>query len=171
MAFLKLLIKVINFTTATIAQVASYIIFLLILTLTYEVAARYGFNAPTQWSYDLTYFLASIILIFGMAYTWQEKGHVAVDLISSMLPRRVTAAIHVFFILVLFFFCWFNILRAMLPHLQSSWALKERSMTGYMPIVYPYKTWISAGVLLLLLQGVVEFIKELRVLLTGDESL
>lgn len=171
LTFLKLLIKVINFTTAIIAKTASFIIFLLILTLTYEVVSRYGFNAPTQWSYDLTYFLASLILILGMAYTWQEKGHVAVDLISSMLPRRVTAAIHVFFILVLFFFCWFNILRAMLPHLQSSWALKERSMTGYMPIVYPYKTWISVGVLLLLLQGVVEFIKELRVLLTGDESL
>ncbi len=171
LGLIKLLIRIINAITAQIARSMSYLIFLLILTLTYEVVARYGFNAPTQWSYDATYFLASLILVLGMAYTWQDKGHVAVDLISSRLPRRVHAGLQVFFILILFFFCWFNIFRVMLPHLQSSWALKERSMTGFMPPIYPYKTWIFGGVVLLLLQGVVEFIKELRVLLTGDESL
>lgn len=171
MGFIKLLVRIINAVTAAIARTMSYLIFLLILTLTYEVVARYGFNAPTQWSFDATYFLASLILILGMAYTWQEKGHVSVDLISARLPRRVNAGIQAVFIIGLFFFCWFNIFQVMLPHLQSSWALKERSMTGFMPPIYPYKTWIFVGVILLLLQGIVEFIKEVRVLLTGDESL
>lgn len=166
-----MLIRAINATTAAIARTFSYLIFLLILTLTYEVVARYGFNAPTQWSFDATYFISSLILILGMAYTWQQKGHVSVDLISSRMPRRVTAGLQVFFIITLFFLCWFNIARVMIPHLQMSWALKERSMTGFMPPIYPYKTWIFVGIALLLLQGIVEFIKELRVLLTGKEDL
>lgn len=169
MTALKLLIKVINVINEKIAKAFSFLIFLLVLTLTYEVVARYAFNKPTQWSFDATYFISSLILVLGLAYTWQIGGHVSVDLITTKLPRRVNAALKVLFIITLFFLCWFNIFRVMLPHLQSAWALKERSMTGFMPPIYPYKTWIFAGVALLVLQGVVEIIKELHVLITGDE--
>ncbi|MBR9981017.1 MAG: TRAP transporter small permease subunit [Desulfatitalea sp.] len=169
MVLLKWLIKGINKFNEIIAKAFSFLIFLLVLTLTYEVVARYAFNQPTQWSFDATYFLCSLVLVMGLAYTWQIGGHVSVDLITIKLPRRVNAALKVFFILTIFYLCWFNIFRVMLPHLQASWALKERSMTGFMPPIYPYKTWIFAGVTLLLLQGVVEFIKELHVLITGDE--
>ena len=169
MAALKLLMKIINTFKEKIAKAFSFLIFLLITTLTYEVIARYGFNKPTQWSFDATYFISSIILVFGLAYTWQVGGHVSVDLITIKLPRRANAALRVFFILALFFFCWFNIVRVMIPHLQNSLMLKERSMTGFMPPIYPYKLWIFAGVAMLVLQGVVEFIKELCVLITGEE--
>lgn len=169
MVALKGLMKAVNKCNEYIAKGFSFLIFLLILTLSYEVVARYAFNQPTQWSFDATYFLSSLVLVLGMAYTWQIDGHVSVDLISNKLPRRVNAAFKVVFILGLFYLCWFQIFRVMLPHLQSSWALKERSMTGFMPPIYPYKTWIFAGVVLLLLQGVVEIIKALHVLITGEE--
>ena len=169
MAVLKLLMRVINKFNEIVAKAFAFLIFVLILTLTYEVIARYGFGRPTQWSFDVTYFISSLVLVLGLAYTWQIGGHVSVDLITVKLPRRVTAALKVVFILSLFFLCWFNIFRVMIPHLQSSWALKERSMTGFMPPIYPYKTWIFAGVVMLVLQGIVEMIKELHVLITGDE--
>jgi TRAP-type mannitol/chloroaromatic compound transport system permease small subunit len=38
-----------------------------------------------------------------------------------------------------------------------------------MPPIFPYKTWIFAGVGMLLLQGIVEVIKALHVLITGEE--
>ncbi len=169
MAALKLVMKVINTINEKIAKAFSFLIFFLIATLTYEVIARYGFNKPTQWSFDATYFISSLILVLGLAYTWQIGGHVSVDLITVTLPRRVNAAIRVVFIAGLFYLCWSNIFRVMIPHLQSSWFLKERSMTGFMPPIYPFKTWIFVGVALLLLQGIVEFFKELHVLITGDE--
>lgn len=169
MVALKLVMKAINTINEKIAKAFSFLIFLLIATLTYEVIARYGFNKPTQWSFDATYFISSLILVLGLAYTWQIGGHVSVDLITGTLPRRVNAAIRVIFIAGLFYLCWSNIFRVMIPHLQSSWFLKERSMTGFMPPIYPYKTWIFVGVAMLLLQGIVEFLKELHVLITGDE--
>lgn len=169
MTALKMLMTVINVINEKIAKAFSFLIFLLVLTLTYEVVARYGFNKPTQWSFDATYFISSLILVLGLAYTWQIGGHVSVDLITTKLPRRVNAALKVFFILTLFFLCWLNIFRVMIPHLQSSWMLKERSMTGFMPPIYPYKTWIFAGIGLLVLQGIVELIKETYALITGRE--
>jgi TRAP-type mannitol/chloroaromatic compound transport system permease small subunit len=169
MAVLNLLMKTINKFNEFVAKAFSFLIFLLILTLTYEVVSRYGFGKPTQWSFDATYFISSLVLALGLAYTWQIGGHVSVDLITGKLPRRVNALLKVIFIISLFYLCWFNIFRVMLPHLQSSWALKERSMTGFMPPIFPYKTWIFAGVAMLLLQGVVEILKEIYVLITGGE--
>ncbi|MDF1590202.1 MAG: TRAP transporter small permease subunit [Desulfobacterales bacterium] len=163
------MMKIINSVNEKIARYASFLVFLLILTLTYEVVARYGFNAPTQWSFDLTYFLCSMTMIFGMATTWQSGGHVSVDLISANLPRRKQAFLNVFFLLTLFFLCWINIIWMLTPHLLNSWKIQERSMTGFMPPIYPYKTWIYIGIAMLILQGIEVFIKELYMLIKGKE--
>ena len=169
MKLINKILKIIDLINEKIAKIASFAVFLLILALTYEVVARYGFNRPTQWSFDATYFLASFVLVLALGYTWQEGEHVAVDLISERLPRRVTAFLNVIFLLGLFFLCWGNILRILVPHLQRSWMLRERAMIGFMPPVYPYKTWIFVGILLMFLQGVAEFIREMVVLIKGGE--
>lgn len=166
---IKAITKIINAVNEKIARYVSYLLWLLILTLTYEVVMRYGFNAPTQWSFDLTYFLCSMAMILTMAYTWQTGGHVAVDLISSKLPRRVRALLNVFFMITLFFLCWVGILWVMTPHLLNSWKILERSATGFMPPIYPYKTWIFIGIILMVLEGIVVFAKELYVLIKGEE--
>ena len=166
---LKKTISLINKLNEKVARYVSFLIILLILTLCYEVVARYGFNSPTQWSFDLTYFLCSMAMILGMAYTWQIDGHVSVDLFSSKFTRRRRAGINVFLMLVLFFLCWVNIFFNTFFHVFNSWKILERSTTGFMPPIYPYKTWIFIGVVLLLLQGVVVFIKELYVLIKGEE--
>jgi TRAP-type mannitol/chloroaromatic compound transport system permease small subunit len=38
-------------------RVFAWIIIPLVVSLTYEVLARYAFNAPTIWAYDLSYML------------------------------------------------------------------------------------------------------------------
>lgn len=42
---------------------------------------------------------------------------------------------------------------------------------GFMPPIYPHKTWILLGTLLLTLEGVVVFIKQLFVAIKGEELL
>jgi TRAP-type mannitol/chloroaromatic compound transport system permease small subunit len=69
------------------------------------------------------------------------------------------------FIMGLFFLAWTNIGRVMYNDMIRSWILQERSTIGSMPPAYPYKTWIFVGVLLLLLQGVSQLLKEFLVLL------
>jgi len=166
---LRKIISFINKINERIARYVSFLVILLILTLCYEVVARYGFNSPTQWSFDLTYFLCSMAMMLGMAYTWQIDGHVSVDLFYAKINRRKRAGINVFFLIILFFLCWVNIFWNMLFHVLNSWKILERSTTGFMPPIYPYKTWIFLGVILLVLQGVVLFIRELYVLIKGEE--
>jgi len=153
-----------------LAKLFSWAMLLLVLTMTYEVIARYGFGSPTLWSYDVSYFLSSLMVMLGMAYTLRIRGHVRIDIFYSRFSPRMKALTDVIFALVLFFPLLFLLTKAMVPHVMFSWAQQERSWVGtWLPIVYPYKTWVTAGVLLLLLQGAVEFVRDLYVAITGGE--
>lgn len=153
-----------------VARFASYFMFALVLTLVYEVVARYVFKSPTLWSYDMTYMLSSVFLMFGLAYTFKMRGHVAVDLIAERLPRRVGAALACIMALILFFPFLGLLIKVMIPNLKMSWAFKEKAAAGtWLPPIYPFKAWLLLGLILLMLQGVSEFLKDLSVAVTGGE--
>lgn len=164
------LIKAIDIINEKISQISSYLTFALVLTLSYEVFARYVLGKPTQWSFDLTYFLSSLFLMLSMAYTWKCGEHVGVDLISSRLPKKVAALLNIVFILSLFYLAWLNIFRVMYVDVARSWVIKERSTIGFMPPIYPYKTWIFAGISMMLLQGISQMLKEVLVMFKGGEQ-
>lgn len=154
-----------------LAKFFSWSIVFLVLTLVYEVIMRYIFKNPTQWSYDVTYMINSMFVVFGYAYTHQIEGHVRIDLIKTKLSKRLQALLDILFSLLLLFPSCLLMIRVMVPHLQMSWGLKERAMTGtWLPPVYPFKTWILLGIILFTLQGVSQLIKDLTILFNGEQS-
>lgn len=166
---MKTIVKAIDMMNEKIARLFSYLSILLILQLCYEVFCRYVINKPNIWSFDATYFISSMLIIFGFSYTWKKGGHVGVDLFMGKLNKRIAAAIFIIFMISLFFTTWGNILREMINNLIFSWGIKEKSMSGSMPPIYPYKTWMALGVVSFLIQGVSEFLKSLNILITGKE--
>lgn len=143
---------------------------LVVLSLVYEVIMRYVFDSPTAWSFDVTYMLCSLFIVMGLGYNLQVKGHVSVDIIYNRFPLRIQALVYVVLFLALFFPCWILIAKIMIPHLIKSWVWQERASIGtWMPAIYPFKTWIFCGVLLFIFQGVAEFLKNLKVLIHGEE--
>ncbi|MEW6669584.1 MAG: TRAP transporter small permease [Thermodesulfobacteriota bacterium] len=58
-----------------------------------DVILRYLFNRPIVGAFDLTEYMMTILISFGLAYCAMMKGHVTVDLIVSRLPQRVQAVI------------------------------------------------------------------------------
>jgi TRAP-type mannitol/chloroaromatic compound transport system permease small subunit len=163
---LKGILAGIDALTAAIAKVVAWLLLPLVLFIAYEVVMRYAFNRPTLWVFDMSYFLSSLVVSLGAAYTLQRKGHVSVDVFYERFPERVRALIDVTFYLLLFFTTWLLIINVMVPHVINSWQRNELAATGiWRPPIYPFKTWILAGVVLLVLQGVAEFIRALFVLL------
>ena len=43
-------------------------------SLVYEVVARYVFDSPTLWAYDMTFMFYGSFFMLGAAYTLQKKG-------------------------------------------------------------------------------------------------
>ena len=51
----------------------------LVFVVAWEVIARYAFNAPTIWSFDLTYMLYGTIFMLGAAYALHKGAHIRTD--------------------------------------------------------------------------------------------
>ena len=51
------MVKLIDTVSKWSGKTVRWLIFPLVFGSTYEVLARYGFNAPTLWAYDLSYML------------------------------------------------------------------------------------------------------------------
>ena len=70
-------------------SVVAWLIAPMVLSLCYEVVARYLFNAPTIWAYDMTFMLYGSFFMLGAAFTLQRRGHVRTDsFYADWSPRR-----------------------------------------------------------------------------------
>jgi TRAP-type mannitol/chloroaromatic compound transport system permease small subunit len=163
------IMRVINIVNAKIARIVSFCMPLFILSLVYEVFARYVFGAPTTWSFDATYFLCSLAMMLTMAYTWQMNGHVGVDIFLKKLPIKVQAAWLSICLILLFFVSWIMIIGVMISDVINSWRILEHSTIGFLPPIYPFKTWILIGTIMLAFQGFNVLVKELYLLIKGKE--
>jgi TRAP-type mannitol/chloroaromatic compound transport system permease small subunit len=143
---------------------ASWLVMPLILGVTYEVFARYALNAPTIWAYDLAYMLYAGIFMLGAAYALRQGAHVRTDfLYNDWSERRKAAADAVGYVLFLPALLFY--LLALGRQAQHSWMIGEKSVeSAWRPPLYPFKWMLVVAMALLLLQGVVEFLRTLAAL-------
>ena len=126
----------------------------------YEVVARYAFNAPTIWAYETIYMLYAALFMLGAAYALRTGAHVRTDFLSERWSPRTRAAIDAIAYLALFFPGMTLFLVAGLEATALAWAVDERSAdTSWFPPLWPLKALVPASALLLLVQGVSEFLK------------
>jgi TRAP-type mannitol/chloroaromatic compound transport system permease small subunit len=146
--------------TRFFGRAIAWLIVPMVLSLVWEVVARYLFNAPTVWAYDMTFMLYGTFFMVGSAWTLQRGGHIRTDSYYSHWTRRTQARVDLACYLVLFFpaitvFAWLGS-----QYFWRSFELNERIVTSpWLPIVWPFKFMIPASAVLLLLQGVAETIR------------
>jgi tripartite ATP-independent transporter DctM subunit len=146
-----------------LSRLASWLLVALVLTLAYEVASRYLFGRPTLWSYDLSYMLTSAALVLSMAHVLQRNEHVRVDILPHLLPPRWAAALEALLYVFLLLPFFYLLLSVMPGHVLYSWQVKERYTAGtWLPPIYPFKTWVLLGMVLLALEALVQFARTLR---------
>lgn len=151
-------------------KTASWLVWPLILTITFEVICRYGFNAPTVWAYDMAYMIGGSMMALGMGYVLQERGHVRVDILYDRLPMRVRRLLDLIFTAAFFFpitafFAYHSWQYAVL-----AWVRGERSGYGiWEPTLIPFRAMFFVAWGILLLAGVAWFTRTLVALLKGEE--
>lgn len=144
------------------------LVVVLAFVLAFEVTARYAFDKPTLWAFDIGYMLGGTFFMIGAAYTHLYKGHVRIDIIYNSLSPRKRALIDLIFTGAIFFPLWIAILWKLIPYVYFSWQIGERSLESFWrPPIYHFKTVMPVAIFLLLLQGVAEFIRDLVFVITG----
>jgi TRAP-type mannitol/chloroaromatic compound transport system permease small subunit len=149
-------------------RVVSVLIYGVLLTLVYEVFARYVFNAPTIWAHESSAFFFGTYFMLGAAYCFRHEGMISVDIIYRHLPKRTQAVLNLitfaFFLAICLTLIWIGGIDAL-----DSWQAWENSNSTWAPPLYPIKTMIPIGALLLLLQGIAKFVRDASIAFTGKE--
>ena len=150
-------------------KIVAWLILPMVMSLVYEVAARYLFDAPTIWAYDMTFMLYGSFFMLGSAYTLQKGGHIRTDNFYGEWSVRRQGWTDAACYLVLFFpaIAIFTVLSW--DYFVRSWGQSERIVTSpWMPPVYPFKLTMPVAGALLFLQGISEFLKSLWAGLHGE---
>ncbi len=150
-------------------RITAWLIIPMVLSLVYEVVARYVFDAPTMWAYDMTFMLYGSFFMIGSAYTLFKKGHIRTDSYYGSWSPRTQGWVDAICYLVFFFPPLIAFLVVGWDYFLRSYLQGERIVTSpWMPIVYPFKLAIPVATALLLLQGLSEFMKSVWAARKGE---
>ena len=151
-------------------KVFAWLIIPLIFGLVFEVIARYGFNAPTVWAYDMTYMLCGTLFMMGVAYTLRHDAHVRVDLLYQMLSPRKKSVLEICLYIIVFFPVTAVLLVKGTGYFWESWVLRETAwLSPWRPVIYPFKAVLPVAALLMILQGMAEFTRHLVFAVRGKQ--
>jgi TRAP-type mannitol/chloroaromatic compound transport system permease small subunit len=171
MTFLKRVYDGVGRVSEWSGRIVSIAIPVLIVTVCYDVFMRYIFNAPTSWSYELSYMLGTAVISLGLPYVHYHASHIRVDLIYSRLSAMSRLVLDVFLTVFLFFplvFMWTRVFGA---NAWQSFVNQEVSYDSmWYPILWPFKLVIFLGFLLLLVQGIATFARDVASLTKGGEQ-
>ena len=73
----------------TLAAFACVVLIAVMLITFVDVVGRYFFNAPITFAVELIQLGMGLLVLFGLAITTLQRGHIAVDVIESLVPEGV----------------------------------------------------------------------------------
>ena len=154
----------INEWTGRISCIA---VLVLTLIVAYEVIMRKFFARPTIWSYDVSKQIYALHFLLVAGYTLLHKRHVAVDVLTKQLSEKTRVVVDLICYMIFFFPFWSVMFWFGVKFAATSWRMFEIGRDVFQIPLYPIKTIIPLATLLILLQGISSFVKELSTLKRG----
>ena len=153
-------VRVIDKFTDTIGVWVAWLNIPLVLAVSFEVISRYAFDAPTIWSFDVTYMLYGTIFMLGAAYALHKGAHIRTDFFYEKWSAQTKGIVDSISYVVFFFPSLIMLLAASANEAWYAFTIHETSeQTPWRPILWPYKSVVPVTCVLLLIQGVSETIK------------
>jgi TRAP-type mannitol/chloroaromatic compound transport system permease small subunit len=165
---LKKIVNIFDKISEWTGKIVSWIIVLIVGIILYEVIARYIFNKPTVWAVESSTMLHGVFLVFGGVYAMFTKSHVNMDLFYIKWSKRKRAIVDlctfpltiILFLTMLYFLTYYGI---------ESLIILEHSHSPWSPPLYYSKMLLPVGLILIILQGIGDFIRNLTLAITGRE--
>lgn len=139
------------------------LVFLAAVALTfYEVVLRYFFNAPTTWVHEVSIFLTATAFIIAGSYTLQRKDHIRISLVFDKVSERTRHWLTMVNLIVTLYFLTALAYGAFLQASKSLAVMERTGTASDLPIPVILKTLLVVGVVMMILQGIVQFLQLLR---------
>lgn len=158
-----------RFTDTTGRLVALSMAFLMVI-ITYEVFARYLFNAPTIWVFETSNFTNGAAFMLGCGYALLKGAHVRTDIFWEGYSERRKGIVDLLSYLVLFFPTMITLMVISIDDAWLSYEIGERSQESvWRAIMWPFRASIPLAALLFSIQGISEALKCLYQIRFGRE--
>ncbi|MGQ4273597.1 TRAP transporter small permease subunit [Terrihabitans sp. B22-R8] len=154
----------IDWLTALIGRAVSWLILLVVLVSAGNAVVRKAFNISSNGWLEIQWYLFGAIFMLAAAWSLQKNEHIRVDIVSGNLQRRTRDWIdligHIFMLLP------FTALMIWLlvPYVKNSFVSGEHSPNAGGLLLWPAKSLLLFGFILLFAQGISELIKRAAIL-------
>ncbi|MDH3693257.1 MAG: TRAP transporter small permease subunit [Gammaproteobacteria bacterium] len=157
--FIQQYVRIVDKVNRVIGRAAMYMIFVMAGVLIYSSVSK-AFFVPALWTFEVAQFLMVAYFLLGGAYSIQLDSHVRMDLIYGSWSERSKLWIDVF---TIFFLIAYLILLLTGAILSTEYAISygERSYSAWRPYMWPIKMIMTFGIVMMLLQVIAQFFKDL----------
>lgn len=137
--------------------------------IAYEIFVRQILVSPTTWAAEATVFACGVLYLLGGPWTLLDDKHVRVDALYGRLSQRGKAIVNCF---TFFPFCLYLLVMiwATYQYTTESFELRETTMSPWNPPIWPMKFVMLAALVLVFLQGLAKFIRDLLLAVKGKTA-
>ena len=156
---IRIYVRYVDAVSRVVCRFAMYMIFAMMALLLYSSISK-TFFTPLMWTLEMAQFSMAAYYLLGGGYSMQLGAHVRMDLLYSRWPSRgqgftdsLTSFCLVFY-LVFLLYGGFS---------STAYALQygEESYSSWAPYMAPIKIVMVFGIILMLLQAIATFFRDL----------
>ena len=153
-------VKVVDYLSTKAGRVAMYLIFVMIGVLLLDAVTRNIINFPLSWCIEMAQFTITAYYIVGGPYSMQLDSHVRMDLLYTRFSLRNRARLDCFTALFLVVYLVCLLIGAISSTIYAI-EIGQRKFSMWNPSMIPIKIIMVCGIILMLLQAISIFFKDL----------
>jgi TRAP-type mannitol/chloroaromatic compound transport system permease small subunit len=160
-------VRYVDAMNRAIGTVVMYLVFVMMAVLLFGSLSRYVFNVPFLWIIEMAQFLMAAYYLLGGGYSMQLDAHVRMDVLYERWRPRTRAFWDSLTAFCLVFYLIFLVRGGMS---STGYAIKygQTNYSAWAPPMAPIKAIMTVGIVLMLLQAISTFFKDLAAF-TGRE--
>ncbi|HVL55666.1 MAG TPA: TRAP transporter small permease subunit [Burkholderiaceae bacterium] len=157
---LEALCNAVDRVNTAIGRYLGPVIIIVSFAVLYEVVSRSMFARATLWASEFTVYASAAVYLLAGGYAMLERRHVRIDVIYAGRSQRARRTMD---LLALPFLAIYALTLVVVggEFAWASYLLGERTGTPWNPPIWPVKAAIPLAGLLLLLQALVNLLREL----------
>ena len=153
-------VNIIDNICTKVGRFVMYGVFFMMFLLILSFVTRNIINYPLMWIIEMAQFTLTAYYLLGGGYSMITDDHVRMDLFYGKLSTKGKAKMDIFTSIFLIFFLAI-LLYGSISSLQYTLEYKQKLFTAWAPYLWPIKSLMLLGILLMLLQAFSMLIKDI----------